>query len=346
MANETLLYSGSVSPFIWGCQKKKEIPRAPQVMASEPHEQGGLSVLPPLSPETSIRPAEARKMTNCRGCNGSTGSGELLTPQPKCFAHNTYKNIQGTEGLKSLPAEPYGHFRLQQPLKRTKTTLNIISIQLYWQQLSKIWWVIIFWGDDTCVIQHFLLYLLWKAWLHLCGLLWECLEVWRFRCSPELLGCRLHKRDFCNPEVWWALCGPLWSLGTPSMTSMANNTTSKPIICMVMIVDSTTIKKTPLLLVRWLRTRLSQANPTIHCCPCWIPGFPWEGADDKNPNQRSSRKFQKTATDCKHRCTSHQEPFMLLPLRSARYTNPCSLGQSPKSSDNVPPPPPQRTMGS
>lgn len=74
-----------------------------------------------------------------------------------------------------------------------------------------------------------------------------------------------------------------------------------------------------------------------------LTGIPWKVANNENPIQTSTWKFSKTATKRKHCRTSHQESFMLLPLRSAKYINPCSLGQSPKSSDNVSP---QSTMGS
>lgn len=66
-------------------------------------------------------------------------------------------------------------------------------------------------------------------------------------------------------------------------------------------------------------------------------GAPSKVANNKNPIQRSTWKLSKTATNGKHCCTSHQESFMLLLLRCAKYINPCSLGQSPKSSDNVSP---------
>lgn len=55
--------------------------------------------------------------------------------------------------------------------------------------------------------------------------------------------------------------------------------------------------------------------------------------EKSNSIQQSSWKLSKT--HCKHGCTSHRQSFMLLPLRSANHTNPCSLGWSPKSSDKV-----------
>lgn len=148
-------------------------------------------------------------MTCWQGSDGSQDRREVLTPKPTIY------KVEQDQKFPSA-TKHYTVQMLEQPLKGTKTTGQSCD-------------------ESLCFGWHFL-YLLWKMWLHLFDLWCDCLKVWWVWSSPAFLG-RLHQWDFCKPTRRWSPCRPLWSLGTPSMTSMANRTTSKHIICMARHVE-------------------------------------------------------------------------------------------------------------
>lgn len=105
MLHQTLLYSGLVSPFFYGCQKRKKrkkIPQYAQVMTTELCEQGGSL--------SSLLPLPCNLDQTSRGKKNDTLSAlrwqwRAFNTTAKSLSHRTTsKNIQGTKGLKkTLP---------------------------------------------------------------------------------------------------------------------------------------------------------------------------------------------------------------------------------------------------
>lgn len=110
-----------------------------------------------------------------------------------------------------------------------------LAVPLTWMKIHMLEIFIIF-CTPLFVLQF--LYSLWKTWAHLSRLRWECLQVWRLCRNPELLVGRSHQWVLCNPTEWLSLWGPWRSLGTPSISNMANSTTSKHMTRMATSVEA------------------------------------------------------------------------------------------------------------
>lgn len=137
------------------------------------------------------------------------------------------KNIQGTKGSK-VSSNCKGTQRFltpKQPLGRSQTTCQSPDDSL--RSFFSYSFLLLCLRKVPAPLPNHLPGLPWKAPSHLCGL--PCEWLWRAqKWTPKFFAGRLQECDL--------VLGPPWSLGTPSMASVATSTASTNTFCMLAVL--------------------------------------------------------------------------------------------------------------